>query len=416
MTDEVPADFEQRYGFIHPDHSGVDLTRLRRHHQDVVRRLRDDASAAASSRPRTSTCKRTIDRDLGHLVRRRRARSTASSATASTSARTIPTVADPADPPAAPADPPVAPAWNHGPRQARRRRPSRPRPSHPTRPPPSTATRQTSPPCAARPPAYRTRLRETETERDQLRARVERHERADVERLAEARRLRPTSRHVHVRRPTSSSSAPTAASSTPPAYSELAQRVLTERPGLRKPGLDFGRGSRLDGGQAREPGLYDLLPQNRDDDELPPRPRTRPDHAPPDPAPQRPERPAWVRRSTPAAAAWSPTRTTRQPRATSSPAGPNRPRTTIRPTRRSAPDSPSRPPTRASATRSSSTPRPRAAAIDRYEWLGIPGDITATGITVPAHRRHRRALGRDPHRDRPRRPAPGGQYVDVAEP
>lgn len=37
---ELPADFEQRYGFIHPDHSGVDLKRLRRHHQTVVRLAR----------------------------------------------------------------------------------------------------------------------------------------------------------------------------------------------------------------------------------------------------------------------------------------------------------------------------------------------------------------------------------------
>ena len=37
---ELPADFEQRYGLIHPDHSGVDLPRLRRHHQRVVRLAR----------------------------------------------------------------------------------------------------------------------------------------------------------------------------------------------------------------------------------------------------------------------------------------------------------------------------------------------------------------------------------------
>jgi hypothetical protein len=37
---DLPPDFEQRYGLIHPDHSGVDVPRLRRHHQAVVRRLR----------------------------------------------------------------------------------------------------------------------------------------------------------------------------------------------------------------------------------------------------------------------------------------------------------------------------------------------------------------------------------------
>lgn len=47
MADEVelppggpPENFEQRYGLINPDHSGVDLPRLRRHHQRVVRLAR----------------------------------------------------------------------------------------------------------------------------------------------------------------------------------------------------------------------------------------------------------------------------------------------------------------------------------------------------------------------------------------
>ena len=109
---------------------------------------------------------------------------------------------------------------------------------------------------------YRTRLRDTEAERDQLRARVERHERADVERLAEQagfaqpsdvfmfatdlEQLRVDGGELDTGRVT-----------------ELAQRVLTERPGLRKPGLDFGGGSRLSNGQAREPGLYDLVEQTR---------------------------------------------------------------------------------------------------------------------------------------------------------
>jgi hypothetical protein len=42
---ELPADFERRYGLIEPDHSGVDLGRLRRHHQAVVRRLRRELRA-----------------------------------------------------------------------------------------------------------------------------------------------------------------------------------------------------------------------------------------------------------------------------------------------------------------------------------------------------------------------------------
>jgi hypothetical protein len=45
MADELPADFERRYGLIEPDHGGVDLGRLRRHHQAVVRRLRRELRA-----------------------------------------------------------------------------------------------------------------------------------------------------------------------------------------------------------------------------------------------------------------------------------------------------------------------------------------------------------------------------------
>ena len=45
--------------------------------------------------------------------------------------------------------------------------------------------------------------------------------------------------------------------------SELVQRVLSERPGLRKPGLPPAGGSRLNGSPAREPGLFDLVEQNR---------------------------------------------------------------------------------------------------------------------------------------------------------
>jgi hypothetical protein len=36
---ELPADFHDRYGDITPDHSGVDLRRLRRRHQHAVREL-----------------------------------------------------------------------------------------------------------------------------------------------------------------------------------------------------------------------------------------------------------------------------------------------------------------------------------------------------------------------------------------
>ena len=109
---------------------------------------------------------------------------------------------------------------------------------------------------------YRTRLRDAETERDQLRARVERHERADVERLAEAagfaqssdifmfagdlEQLRDQGGELDTGR-----------------LQELARRVLTERPGLRKPGLDFGSGSRLDNGRQQPTGLFDLLRQHQ---------------------------------------------------------------------------------------------------------------------------------------------------------
>lgn len=38
----LPADFHDRFGDIHVDHSGVDLRRLRRRHQYAVRKLRDE--------------------------------------------------------------------------------------------------------------------------------------------------------------------------------------------------------------------------------------------------------------------------------------------------------------------------------------------------------------------------------------
>lgn len=60
MTDEVPADFEQRYGLIHPDHSGVDLTRLRRHHQRTARRLRDELKRRRELEAEVEHLKRTI--------------------------------------------------------------------------------------------------------------------------------------------------------------------------------------------------------------------------------------------------------------------------------------------------------------------------------------------------------------------
>jgi hypothetical protein len=109
---------------------------------------------------------------------------------------------------------------------------------------------------------YRTRLRETETERDQLRTRVEQMERADVERLAanagfaqpsdvfmfatDLEQLRADGGELDTARVT-----------------DLAHRVLTERPGLRKPGIDYGSGSRVGNGQARDVGLYDLVDQSR---------------------------------------------------------------------------------------------------------------------------------------------------------
>jgi len=109
---------------------------------------------------------------------------------------------------------------------------------------------------------YRTRLRETEQERDTLRQRVERLERADVERLAaqagfaqpsdvfmfagDLEQLRAEGGDLDTAR-----------------LQELASRVLAERPGLRKPGVDYGSGSRIDNGQVREPGLFDLVDQAR---------------------------------------------------------------------------------------------------------------------------------------------------------
>lgn len=168
------------------------------------------------------------------------------------------TVADPADPPTAgapPADPPGPPPGE----------PSPPVPP-PAEPPDPTAPVDGDPPDVAalrrEAAGYRTRLRDTEAERDALRARVERHERADVERLAEQAGFAQPSDVFMFATDLEQLRADTGELDTA-RLQDLAQRVLTERPGLRKPGHDFGSGSRLNGGPAREPGLYDLVQQNR---------------------------------------------------------------------------------------------------------------------------------------------------------
>ena len=164
-------------------------------------------------------------------------------------------MADPADPPAAPTDPPETPPGE----------PSPPVPP-PAEPPDPTAPVDGDPPDVAslrrEAAGYRTRLRDTEAERDALRARVERHERADVERLAEAAGFAQPS-DVFMFAQDLEQLRADGGELDPGRVAELAARVLTERPGLRKPGLDFGSGSRLDGVPRPQPGLWDLLPQNR---------------------------------------------------------------------------------------------------------------------------------------------------------
>ena len=74
----LPADFEQRYGFIHPDHSGVDLKRLRRHHQTVVRLARRRLRQLEAE---NEHLQQAADRGLDHAgTAAGRARSTGSSA------------------------------------------------------------------------------------------------------------------------------------------------------------------------------------------------------------------------------------------------------------------------------------------------------------------------------------------------
>ena len=177
-------------------------------------------------------------------------------------------MADPAAPPAAPADPPAAALDRRVVTladAARRRVAARPAPGRAARPAPAPV--DGDPPGGRRaaprgrrlphpPPRHRDRTRRP-------RARVERHERADVERLAETAGFAQTLRHLHVRDRPRAAPRRTADELDQARVTELAGRVLAERPGLRRPGPPPAGGSRLDGAPAREPGLFDLVEQSK---------------------------------------------------------------------------------------------------------------------------------------------------------
>jgi hypothetical protein len=110
---------------------------------------------------------------------------------------------------------------------------------------------------------YRTRLRDTEAERDDLRQRVDRMERSEVLRLAGAAGFSQPDDVLMFATDLDQLRSDTGELDTG-RVTDLAQRVLSERPGLRRPGVDvYGGGSRLANGRAREPGLYDLVLQHQ---------------------------------------------------------------------------------------------------------------------------------------------------------
>ena len=258
----LPPDFHARFGDILADHSGIDVRRLRRRHQYAVRRLRDERKRRREFEAECEHLRRTIVEIsvTWYSSGSSRARSTASSATA-TSARTMTSVADPADPPAAPADPPAEPGTSTGTPPG-----APPAPQPPPDPPPDpTAPVDGDPPDVAslrrEAAGYRTRLRDTETERDQLRQRLDALERGEVERLAAGAGMStPTDLWLLVR---DLDELRVDGALNPDRATERIANILSERPSWRTPRPDFGSGSRLSNGQARDPGLYDLLPQNR---------------------------------------------------------------------------------------------------------------------------------------------------------
>jgi hypothetical protein len=154
----------------------------------------------------------------------------------------------------------------------------------PTDPPETTPPGPTSPPVPAPdPPAdptspvdgdppdlaavrreaagYRTRLRDTEQERDQLRDRVEAMERADVERIAAASGMAvPSDLWLLVG---GLDELRVDGALNPDRVSERVGTILRERPSWKRPTPAPAGGSRLGNGVPRDLGLYDLVEQAR---------------------------------------------------------------------------------------------------------------------------------------------------------
>jgi hypothetical protein len=169
-------------------------------------------------------------------------------------AASTPPAPGPPPPGGPPADPPGTP-------------PGTPSPPVPPPDPPSdpTAPVDGDPPDVAslrrEAAGYRTRLRDTEQERDRLRDRVDALERGEVERLAAGAGMStPADLWLLVR---DLDELRVDGALNPHRATERIANILSERPSWRKPGIDFGSGSRLNGAPARELGLYDLVEQSR---------------------------------------------------------------------------------------------------------------------------------------------------------
>lgn len=109
---------------------------------------------------------------------------------------------------------------------------------------------------------YRTRLRDTEAQRDQLQARVDELERGQVEALAaNAGMATPADLWLLVR---DLDELRRDGQLDHAAVDERVKAILADRPSWRKPAIDYGGGSRIGNGLGRRDlGLYDLLQQSK---------------------------------------------------------------------------------------------------------------------------------------------------------
>jgi hypothetical protein len=108
---------------------------------------------------------------------------------------------------------------------------------------------------------YRGRLRQVETERDQLAQRLERTQRADVERIAGAHGM-ATPSDLWLLVPDLGELL-VDGELNPDRVTERVANILRERPTWRRPKPDLGGGSRLTGNGRKPIGLSDLINEQR---------------------------------------------------------------------------------------------------------------------------------------------------------